>query len=361
MEPGLVRAPRPIRLGEPGYWAHLHSFYSRTSDEEEEYDSDNSVINLSSSYRTTEANRTCNNNEIKLHVNLAPTIPTYTDCLYTLDGQQRAKLPCECFNSNTPLTVLSSSCSSSKKRMSEFEKDDRLSTTNLIDWQTKESWMCDKIRNQVYSDNRWIKLCGSTDFRITASTSRTDLRVSTQNQEFSTDLGSLNANSLHGDHHWAWPATTSSIGYSEDSSSGFSHGLNDSPVLIERPSILLSPPLSPAVASITKSITNESRTFKCDHLNCTKQFSRKEELTRHKKTHCSERPFQCEICKRKFNRKDHMTKHQATHQDVSTRRRYFCPSPGCDRCYTRSDALSRHRSSAHSTRSNFHNFTHRQR
>lgn len=56
------------------------------------------------------------------------------------------------------------------------------------------------------------------------------------------------------------------------------------------------------------------RPFACDHKNCGKQFTRNEELTRHKRIHTGVRPHPCILCGKRFGRKDHLKKHVKTHQ-----------------------------------------------
>ena len=48
--------------------------------------------------------------------------------------------------------------------------------------------------------------------------------------------------------------------------------------------------------------------FKCEH--CTKMYSRKSDLTRHKNKHLDVFKYQCEKCNRTFTRLDVLRKHE---------------------------------------------------
>ncbi|PRD33167.1 UNVERIFIED_CONTAM: Egr4 [Trichonephila clavipes] len=88
--------------------------------------------------------------------------------------------------------------------------------------------------------------------------------------------------------------------------------------------------------------------FKCEYPNCMKNFSRNEELSRHRRIHSGYKPYLCHVCSKSFCRKDHLSKHLKTHLQISEKKTYVCCVPGCEHRYTRSDALTRHKSTAHS-------------
>lgn len=60
-------------------------------------------------------------------------------------------------------------------------------------------------------------------------------------------------------------------------------------------------------------ITGE-RPFKCTWEKCGKDFTRNEELTRHKRIHEGLKPYPCLHCGKPFGRKDHLKKHTKTHE-----------------------------------------------
>ncbi|KAK6059086.1 zinc finger, C2H2 type [Cooperia oncophora] len=43
------------------------------------------------------------------------------------------------------------------------------------------------------------------------------------------------------------------------------------------------------------------------------KFARSDELTRHKRKHTGDRPFQCSLCDRAFSRSDHLSLHMKRH------------------------------------------------
>ena len=46
---------------------------------------------------------------------------------------------------------------------------------------------------------------------------------------------------------------------------------------------------------------------------CDKRFSRSDELSRHRRAHTGEKKFACSICGHRFVRSDHLVKHEARH------------------------------------------------
>lgn len=53
--------------------------------------------------------------------------------------------------------------------------------------------------------------------------------------------------------------------------------------------------------------------FKCQWEGCERRFSRSDELSRHKRTHTGEKKFGCHLCDNRFMRSDHLTKHLKRH------------------------------------------------
>lgn len=66
-------------------------------------------------------------------------------------------------------------------------------------------------------------------------------------------------------------------------------------------------------------VTGE-KPFCCMWEGCGRQFSRSDELSRHKRTHTGEKKFACTICGRRFMRSDHLTKHVKRHIAAENKR-----------------------------------------
>lgn len=50
-------------------------------------------------------------------------------------------------------------------------------------------------------------------------------------------------------------------------------------------------------------------------------------------------PFQCNVCGQSFGRQHTLQRHTRTHTGEKP---FLCPTPGCEKAYTRHDALQRH-------------------
>jgi uncharacterized Zn-finger protein len=60
------------------------------------------------------------------------------------------------------------------------------------------------------------------------------------------------------------------------------------------------------------------RPYVCDFKTCNKSFTRSDELKRHKRIHNDDRNFLCPLCKKKFLRSDHLNKHLLVHNKISS-------------------------------------------
>lgn len=97
-------------------------------------------------------------------------------------------------------------------------------------------------------------------------------------------------------------------------------------------------PAAAALPVMTKTSTSTTNSvdYKCDF--CSKSFSRKDNLERHKLTHSNEKLFSCDICQKSFSRRSYLSVHRRIH----TGEKPFV----CDRCgfaFSRKDHLLKHK------------------
>ena len=77
---------------------------------------------------------------------------------------------------------------------------------------------------------------------------------------------------------------------------------------------------------------------------CSKTFTNKSALAKHRLIHSNERKYTCHLCDKSFKRQDHLNGHLLTHQD---KKPFECRAPGCDKSYCDSRSLKRHVESQH--------------
>lgn len=83
------------------------------------------------------------------------------------------------------------------------------------------------------------------------------------------------------------------------------------------------------------------RPYPCDFPGCGKSFIQRSALTVHSRVHSGERPHQCEFegCGKSFSDSSSLARHRRTH---TGRRPYVCAVPSCGKMFTRRTTLNRH-------------------
>ncbi|SHO78010.1 Similar to S.cerevisiae protein AZF1 (Zinc-finger transcription factor) [Malassezia sympodialis ATCC 42132] len=83
------------------------------------------------------------------------------------------------------------------------------------------------------------------------------------------------------------------------------------------------------------------RPFPCVFPGCGKSFIQRSALTVHSRVHSGERPHQCEFegCGKSFSDSSSLARHRRTH---TGRRPYVCTVPSCGKMFTRRTTLNRH-------------------
>lgn len=83
------------------------------------------------------------------------------------------------------------------------------------------------------------------------------------------------------------------------------------------------------------------RPYPCEFPGCGKSFIQRSALTVHSRVHSGERPHQCEFegCGKSFSDSSSLARHRRTH---TGRRPYVCTVPSCGKMFTRRTTLNRH-------------------
>jgi uncharacterized Zn-finger protein len=87
--------------------------------------------------------------------------------------------------------------------------------------------------------------------------------------------------------------------------------------------------------------------YRCTVEGCFKAYGHRESLKSHIQSHSGVRPYACREpdCKKTFSDSSGRSKHQKTHLKI--RRYSCCCAPGCEKKYTCSSSLRRHRIKYH--------------
>ncbi|KAI9816394.1 MAG: zinc-finger protein [Thelocarpon impressellum] len=82
----------------------------------------------------------------------------------------------------------------------------------------------------------------------------------------------------------------------------------------------------------------------CRCPTCAREFSAPQALAQHQRTHTGEKPYSCDICGKDFAQGSALTMHRRTH---TKERPLRCDFPGCDKTFSESSNLSKHKKSKH--------------